>query len=278
MLKFASICPHPPIIIPTIGSSRDLERVSKTIKAMERLAKIFQHSQPETVIVISPHGPVSYHDIAVTMSPALSGNLKAFGDYETEMNFENDLELVDILQEKCRERKIPLKLMDEPQLDHGSLVPLYYLTHAYRQAGKDYKPKGGKILKVVPVAYSFLNRQINFEFGKKLFEVCNIKGKTKKRRIAIVASGDLSHRLTFEAPAGFNPRGAEFDEKIIELLEENNTKKILEMDSELLKEAGECGYLSIVVLLGVLSKTGLKSEIFSYEGPFGVGYSVVNFR
>ena len=40
-IKFASITPHPPIIIPTIGSSSDLEQVSETIKAMKKLVKIF---------------------------------------------------------------------------------------------------------------------------------------------------------------------------------------------------------------------------------------------
>ena len=43
-IKFASICPHPPIIIPTIGSSSDLRLVSKTIQAMKELADIFAKS------------------------------------------------------------------------------------------------------------------------------------------------------------------------------------------------------------------------------------------
>ena len=268
MIKFAAITPHPPIIIPTIGSSSDLKKVSETIKAMEKLAKIFKKSQIETVIIISPHGPVNYDKMTITMSPTLSGNFQMFGDSKTELNFENDLELVDIFQEKCKEQKIPTRILDFPRLDHGCLVPLYYLT-------KSYALKKGKTLKVVPIAYSYLDSKTHFDFGKIIHETCNMKYGTNKR-IGIIASGDLSHRLTFDAPAGFSFEGPKFDKKLVKLLKGENFKEILNMDTDLIKEAGECGYLSIIILLGALSGfTGFKKPKFkflSYQKPFGVGY------
>ena len=280
-IKFASICPHPPIIIPTIGSSSDLEQVLETIKAMEKLAKIFAKTQPETVIIISPHGPINYHKMTTTMSPTLFGNFQMFGDSETELNFKNDLEIVSLLQEKCKEQKtralttvsalVPIRIIDSPQLDHGCLVPLYYLT-------KNYDPPKDKILKVVPIAYSYLDPKTHFEFGKKIFEVCNIKGKTKDKKIAIIASGDLSHRLSLTAPAGFSLKGAKFDEKLVRFLKHNDTKEILSMDPDLIKKAGECGYLSIITLLGILSEIKkAKFKFLSYQAPFGVGYLVGHF-
>lgn len=268
MIKFAAICPHPPIIIPTISSFSDLKRVSKTIKAMEKLAKIFAKKKPETVIIISPHGPMSYDKMTITMSPTLLGNFKKFGDYETELNFENDLEIVSLLQEECKKQKIPSRIIDYPQLDHGCLVPLYYLT-------KNYIPPKGKILKVVLIAYSYLDPETHFEFGKIIHETCNIKHETKKR-IGIIASGDLSHRLSFTAPAGFSLKGEEFDKKLVKFLKHNDIKAILNMDSNLIKEAGECGYLSIITLLGALSETKKlikpRFKFLSYQAPFGVGY------
>ncbi len=270
-IKFASICPHPPIIIPTIGSPSDLKKVSKTIRAMEKLAKIFAKAKPETVIIISPHGPVNYYKMTITMSPTLFGNFQSFGDYQTELNFENDLEIVNILQEKCKEQKIPVRITDAPQLDHGCLVPLYYLT-------KNYILPRKKTLKIVPIAYSYLDPKTHFEFGKKISHVCNTANRIKNKRIAIVASGDLSHRLSFGAPAGFSMRGEEFDEKFIKLLRKNDTERILNMDPDLIKDAGECGYLSTATLLGALSETRRsKFKALSYQGPFGVGYLVGYF-
>ncbi len=270
-IKFASICPHPPIIIPSVGSDYDLEKSSDTIEAMEKLAKDFKEKDPDTVIVISPHGPVSYDKMTISISPTLSGNLETFGDYKTKMSFKNDLELVDILQKKAREQEIPTRIEDVPNLDHGCLVPLYYLIENYT---KERKEK----LKVVLVAYSFLDRKTHFQFGKKIFKACNSK-ELKNKNIAIVASGDLSHRLTPEAPAGYSSKGEEFDKKLIQLLIDNNVGGILNMDQELIKQAGECGYLSIIILLGVLSKIKkTKFKILSYQGPFGVGYLVANVK
>lgn len=46
------------------------------------------------------------------------------------------------------------------------------------------------------------------------------------------------------------------------------------MDQNLVQEAGECGYRSIVMMLGALDGYDVKSDVLSYEGPFGVGYMV----
>ncbi len=272
MIKFAAITPHPPIIIPTIGSSSDLEKVSKTIEGYKKLAKIFQRAEPEIIIVISPHGPVDYSQFSLVISPTLSGNFEMFGDFETKFEFKNNLEIIDLIAQGCKLKNIPYRLIDFPQLDHGVLVPLYYLI-------KNYK----KPFKIVPLAYSFLGVKSNFEFGKILHEICSLKHETKNKKIGIIASGDLSHRLTFLAPAGFSPYGEVFDRNLIEHLKKKEIDKILNMDKELIKEAGECGYLSTIILLGVISQIRsltreAKFQILSYQAPFGVGYLVANVK
>jgi aromatic ring-opening dioxygenase LigB subunit len=89
-----------------------------------------------------------------------------------------------------------------------------------------------------------------------------------------VASGDLSHRLKPGAPAGFNPRGAEYDQLLVKLLRDGRVEDILDFDLRLVEEAGECGLRSFVIALGMLDGETFKTEIISYEGPFGVGYLV----
>lgn len=90
------------------------------------------------------------------------------------------------------------------------------------------------------------------------------------KNIAVVASGDMSHRLIQGAPAGYSPKGKEFDEKLIRLLEEKDIEGILNLDEEFFEEAGECGLRSFVILLGILDGH-FKFEKLNYEGPFGVG-------
>lgn len=259
---FASICPHPPIMIPTIGGPADLKLVSRTIQGMEKLSEKFAKAKPEAVIVISPHGPVDLYYFTINQSPTLVGHFYNFGDFGTELIFENDLEFIKEIEKECKTAKIPLRVADISELDHGVLVPLYYLAQKYTN------------FKVVPLAYSYLDLETHFKFGKILQK----SAIASKCRIGIIASGDLSHRLTPDAPAGYSPAGKEFDEELIEMLKKKDVKGILNMDPDLVEEAGECGYRSIIILLGALDGLNWQPEIISYEGPFGVGYLVANFK
>lgn len=260
-LVFSSICPHPPLLIPTIGDS-ELEKISSTVKALEKLNKEFVQAKPETVVVISPHAPSLPQAFGIAKAKVLSGNFGQFGDFGTELSFENDIELQKAILEEVKEEKIPIETLDYSDLDHGSLVPLYYLT------------KGLTKVKLNVLSFTLLGLKEHFKFGKALGEAI----KHTHKKIAVIASGDLSHRLTFDAPAGYSPRGKEFDEKLVDLLKKKDADGILNLDPELIEEAGECGLRSIIILLGVLDKIDYKPEILSYEGPFGVGYLVVHFK
>src|SRR6185295_4560057 len=70
------------------------------------------------------------------------------------------------------------------------------------------------------------------------------------RRAALVASGDLSHRLKPKAPAGYNPAAYRFDEEVVAAIHDNAPGRIAEIDHDLRRTAGECGYRSMLVALG----------------------------
>lgn len=271
-LVFASICPHPPIIIPEIGEEA-LSEVEDTKKALEKLAKEFQNSTPEIVILVSPHGPVFPDKMAIKALPSLEGNLALFGALKVNLKFEGDEQIARTLADLSQQNGIPTFALDEEKLnfynlesslDHGSLVPLYYLT----QKGKF------KDFTLIPISFSYLSLEDHFRFGK----VLSGSEIFQNFKIAVVASGDLSHTLTYDAPAGYTPSGKEFDEKLVSLLKENKVEEIKNLDPFFIEEAAECGFRSILILLGVLSNYKYKPEILSYEGPFGVGYLVANFE
>ena len=97
------------------------------------------------------------------------------------------------------------------------------------------------------------------------------------KRVAVIASGDLSHALFTEAPAGYNPAGPAFDKKIQELLATNNLSGMLQMDKNMVAGASECGFRSFLILMGILRGMSSRYTSYSYEGPFGVGYLTANF-
>jgi AmmeMemoRadiSam system protein A len=92
--------------------------------------------------------------------------------------------------------------------------------------------------------------------------------------VAFIASGDLSHRLKPEAPAGYNSSAFLFDEEVVDALSSNTPRQIIDIDHNLRRMAGECGYRSILVALGLIQNLPAACEVLHYEAPFGVGYLV----
>lgn len=260
MLVFSSICPHPPILIPTIGQD-SLEQIKKTEQAMKDLADIFYASQPETVLVISPHGKLMENAFTLNTAPEFTLNFKQFGDLETELKFKGDIALAYQIKEAI-ETKVPIQMITESELDHGVGIPFYYLT--------EHLPA----VKVISLGYCLQDNKIHFELGQKLAEIIHKSDK----RIAVVASGDLSHALISGAPAGYSPLGKKFDKQLIDLIKNKKINEIINLDKGLVAEAAECGLKSIIILLGILSEQNYTPEVLSYEGPFGVGYLVCNFE
>jgi AmmeMemoRadiSam system protein B len=261
MLTFAAITPHPPVLIPTIGKE-NLKQIKKTAEAMEELENKIFETKPETIIIISPHGPILPDAFSINLNPRYQSNLEEFGDFATKMEFKTDTALAYRIKELMEDKNIPLVLGSESYLDHGAVVPLYFLAKRLDEVA------------ILPISYSLLDFKTHLNFGDYLKEIV----LNDEKRIAVIASGDLSHRLTKDAPAGYSVRGKEFDKKLIELIVNKNTAGVLNLDPDLIEESGECGLRSFIILLGLLERINYTPEILSYEGPFGVGYLVANFK
>lgn len=264
-IVYCGLAPHPPILLPEIGG-KDSEKVSSTYKAMERLAREIGESGAETILILSPHGLVFQDGVAINGSEILKGDLKQF---RTDLKFEyaSDPGLIQaIITESAKLEIASLDIDDalameygaSDKLDHGVLVPMYFLD------------KHGIDLPLVSVAMSFLPPQELYAFGMSVKNAAESIG----RKVAVIASGDMSHRLTAEAPAGYSPQGAAFDLKIKALLEQADVKGIVGLDAALAEKAGECGWRTLIMMLGALDGQKIRGEVFSYEGPFGVGYMV----
>lgn len=269
MLKIIGITPHPPIIIPEVGRG-ELSRVQQTVAGMAQLSRRIREAAPERLIVITPHGPLLREGIAVMAQPLLEGDFGQFGAPGVKVSLETDTVLLDHLQRETGGESLrPIilnagdrRLRRVPSLDHGAAVPLYYLQQA------------GVSLPGLHLTYTFASYRELYRFGQALRRAVEARGLSA----AVVASGDLSHRLIPGAPAGYSPRGAEYDRLLVELLREGRVEDILHLDEELVEEAGECALRSFVIALGTLAGETFRTGIFSYEGPFGVGYLVAELR
>ena len=269
MIVLGALAPHPPIIIPAVGRGH-LDKVTATREAMDKLAQRIAGAAPETIVVFTPHGNVFQDALAVTGTDPLAGDLGRFGDGEIQ-SWPNDLELAGEIVRAAEEAGLNAVLLGEAEsrqydcstaLDHGVLVPLSFVGSKVRGA------------KLVVAGMGFLPLEDLYSFGRCVATAAH----ALERRVVVLASGDLSHRLTPEAPAGFDPRGEQFDRTLVALLEQADVPGILGIDPVIAEKAGECGYRTIVMMLGALDGQGVEEEVHSYEGPFGVGYAVASFR
>lgn len=261
-LIFGCITPHPPLLIPDIGQGKEQE-ISTTIKALQKLARELSAAKPDLAIIISPHGSWRYDAMGVFTGSSSHGDLFSWGSRMPRVSLPNDTGFVKALIGECQKTGLPVTSLGHADyaLDHGVMVPLHFLHSAL------------KGLPAVLLTFSLLPLSAHFDFGKALQKVSS----DSKKRVALIASGDLSHRLIPGAPAGYDPLGKEFDEHLVKSLSRMDSRAILEMDDNLIEHAGECGLRSIVILLGALDGLKVKPGIISYEGPFGVGYLVSSF-
>jgi AmmeMemoRadiSam system protein B len=190
-------------------------------------------------------------------------DFKEFGFIPPRVVFAGDAILADQIKTALRP-DFPVEIISETTLDQGSAVPLYLL----RGEGKF------KIVIVSPAADS--KREELFALGERLRTVIDSSDK----QIAIIASGDLSHRLKKKSPGGYSPKGAKFDNRLIEILSqpENAAADIVSLDDKLVSDAGECGLAPLTVLLGALNRQPWQPEVLAYQTDFGVGYLSFKFQ
>jgi AmmeMemoRadiSam system protein A/AmmeMemoRadiSam system protein B len=254
---FAGIAPHPPIMVPEVGREASAE-VRSSIDAMAELTERVIRSGAETVILISPHAPLESQAFVAYDGLQLYGDFANFRAPAAAVSAELDDELLTEITRAAAEVNLVTLRIRGRDLDHGTTVPLYFLQ------------RNGWSGRVVALGYSFLSNEDHVRFGKCIRAAVDKLG----RPVALIASGDLSHRLKPEAPAGFNPQAHLFDEEVVEAIRSCSTIRIVDMDHELRRMAGECGYRSMLVAIGAGEGLDQSCEVFSYEAPFGVGYLV----
>ena len=256
-IVFSGIAPHPPIMVPEVGGAASAE-VRGSIKAMAELTRRIIASGAETVVLISPHAPLDARAFVAYHAPKLYGDFANFRAANARVEFPLDEEMLAAITTSAAKQDYEVMNLADYALDHGSAVPLYFLD------------RNGWRGRVVTLGYSFLSNDDHLKFGSCIRTAADVVG----RPVAFVASGDLSHRLKPEAPAGYSPAAQRFDNEVVDAIHDNSPERIIDIDQDLRRTAGECGYRSMLVALGATRELQPSCEVLNYEAPFGVGYLV----
>lgn len=251
--------PHPPLILPDIGKGEE-KKIQNTINAYQKAAQEIAALRPETVVMLSPHQTMYADYFHISPGKSARGDFGRFGAKQVCMEVSYDTEFVKRLEESAGSRRLPAGTLGErdKKLDHGTMVPLYFVNQYYT----DYQ--------LIRVGLSGFSLAVHYRLGQCIREVSEMLA----RNTVIIASGDLSHRLKEDGPYGYRKEGPEYDARIMDVMGRGAFGELFSFSEDFCENAAECGHRSFTVMAGVFDRTAVDVERLSYEGPFGVGYGI----
>lgn len=256
------IVPHPPLIVAEVGRGGE-KKVEKTIESYRKIADEIAELKPETIIITSPHATMYADYFHISPGESGCGSFAAFHAPEVAFKEEYDTALVKELTKFANDCDFPAGIAGErnPALDHGTMVPLYFIRKVY--------PK----CRIVRIGLSRLSLAEHYRLGRLIAQAVENTG----RRVVFVASGDLSHKLQRYGPYGFAPEGPEYDKRIMDVCGRAAFDEMLGFDEDFLDAAAECGHRSFVIMAGALDGVPVKPTVYSHEDVTGVGYGICSF-
>ena len=249
--------PHAPVLVPGVGGERG-NGAGASVHAMAQAARSVAMAPPDTIVLISPHSPRRRGMFAIWADARIAGSLAKFDAPKSAVDLPSDESFARTIAEEARSRGVQVWRLRDHDLDHGATVPLWHLANAGW--------RGPTVL----IGLNYPDEPGLTEMGEAIAAATRRAG----RRVAVVASGDMSHRLQPGAPSGFHPRANEFDRKFIECLRAGDYRQLTCLDHELRELAAEDAVDSTIIAASAVNWSADGHQVLSYEGPFGVGYGV----
>lgn len=258
----AFMVPHPPMIVPSVGRGSEAQ-IRKTTEGYERIAEEIAGLQPDTIVITSPHAVMYADYFSISPGKSAKGSFASFGAPQTAFAESYDTDLVEEIALLADARDFPAGTLGdrEKTLDHGTMVPLWFIRRQYEKG------------KIVRIGLSGLSLADHYTLGMMIREAADRLG----RRIVFVASGDLSHKLQEYGPYGYAPEGPAYDERIMAVCGSAAFGELLQFDESFCEKAAECGHRSFVIMAGALDGMAVEAKVYSHEDITGVGYGICSF-
>jgi aromatic ring-opening dioxygenase LigB subunit len=228
---------------------------SSTRSAFEELGGRLERAEPDVTVVFTPHNVHVEGAFAVVTAATLAGSLE---EPAVALECPVDRELSARILGSLRGAGLPAVAIsygsnDESlavmPMDWGTLIPLWFL--------------GGLNEPSRQVAVVSPARDVALEdhtrAGAAIAEACS------DRRVAVVASADHGHAHDVDGPFGFDPAAAEYDARVVQLVQENRLGDVVELQS-IVDAASADSLWQLVLLHGALGDR-FDVELLSYERP-----------
>ena len=253
----AALMPHAPILVPEVGGAAG-DAATATRQAMREVARRVVEHRPDSLVLISPHSPRQPEAYGLWSNDPVMGSFAQFGAPQAVVSLPLDQTLTQAVTGEMKSRGVKTWAIYHLALDHGALVPLWFLAEA------------GWAGPVVIVSLNYSGEDRDTEVGEGIVAAA----QRVSRRIAVIASGDMSHCLTTTAPCGFQMRAHLFDEAYMRILRAGDFRNLEKISPELRELAAEDVLDSTLIAAAAVKWRSDGHQVLQYESPFGVGYGV----
>ncbi len=229
--------------------------------AMNELGKVLDDTKPDAILFL---GADHVETFSVTCVPAfaiIAGNVAMARFAGREHNLPIHREMAeDILNKLVVDHNFDIAYSEDAELGHAFSIPFEYVI--------------GK--RDIPVIPFFTNVYVPplptprrcEALGKALAEI--VKGR--KERVAIIASGGMSH---FPGTTKYLHPEFDFDRWLVSQWEAGNTDALLDMTGTQLDEVGNTELLSWAVMFGAIGKQ--EGELIDYIPTWHHGLCMMRF-
>lgn len=250
---------HAPIVIPEVGVGVAPAEVAATTRAMTEAAERIIAHRPDLVVVLSPHARRDPWGWTLGDDAAIEGNFSAFGARRVGFRLPAAPDEAAAIEAAARSLGLQCRRRTLGPADHGASVPLHFLVEA------------GWRGRTVIVSFPYHPEHAQ---SRAMGDALRLAALDLGQRWAVIASGDLSHRLRPGAPSGFHPKARDFDAGVAEQVEAGQYRRAVEVAPELRRAAAEDVIDSLEVASAAFGWDAEGHRMLSYDAPYGVGYLV----
>lgn len=262
MIVAAGIVPHTPLLTPTLGKDA-ADTLVKTSRAIEELKKSFSAQSAETIILIKTpeRGRRRRTVFQIQLPQSYRVDLSEFGDLITQGTFSCDTVLGVELKGSVRDAHIPLAYTGEEKLEYTASVPLLSLF-------------GAQKIKVIVVQPPDTENSVLYAFGKSLAAALQESSK----RLICLAAGDCAHCVRKGKKENHEQICLPFDYMFMDALQKKSADALLAIRRDEISRLNACAVQPALTLRGIIDSLSWNAHLLSYEAPFGVGYTVLEYR
>src|SRR5262252_3301288 len=237
------------------------EQLDQAGRAMNELGKVLDETKPDVIIFLGADHVETFSVSCVPTFCIVAGDTAhaKFAGREHKLPIHREM-AEDILNKLVTEQNFDISYSEDAELGHAFSIPFEYVI--------------GK--RNIPVIPFFTNVYVPplptakrcEALGKALAKI--IKGR--KERVAIIASGGMSH---FPGTTKYLHPEFDFDRWLVSQMEAGNANALLDMTPEQLDEVGNTELLSWAVMFGAIGSQ--EGELIDYIPTWHHGLCMMRF-